>query len=59
VTLQVLPFASGGHGGDVYLEDPDVTRRYAAIFDHLRATALDPAESTRTLATVKSELERS
>jgi transcriptional regulator with XRE-family HTH domain len=85
VTLQVLPFASGGHaamdgeftllhypepadpdvvfientGGDVYLEDPDVTRWYASIFDHLRATALDPAESVRILATAKHELERS
>jgi transcriptional regulator with XRE-family HTH domain len=85
VTLQVLPFASGGHaamdgeftilkypepadpdvvfientGGDVYLEDPDVTRRYTSIFDHLRATALDPAESVRILAATKDELERS
>lgn len=46
-------------GGDVYLEDPDVTRRYASIFDHLRAAALDPAESVRILATAKDELERS
>jgi transcriptional regulator with XRE-family HTH domain len=85
VTLQVIPFTSGGHaamdgeftllkypepadpdvvyiestGGDVYLEDPDVTRRYASIFDHLRATALDPAESIRILATARNELERS
>jgi transcriptional regulator with XRE-family HTH domain len=83
VTLQVLPFASGGHaamdgeftilcypepadpdvvfientGGDIYLEDPDVTRRYASIFDHLRAAALDPAKSIRTLAAVKDELQ--
>jgi transcriptional regulator with XRE-family HTH domain len=46
-------------GGDVYLEDPDVTRRYTSIFDHLRATALDPAESVRILAATKDELERS
>jgi transcriptional regulator with XRE-family HTH domain len=46
-------------GGDVYLEDPDVTRRYSSIFDHLRATALDPAESVRILAATKDELERS
>jgi transcriptional regulator with XRE-family HTH domain len=41
-------------GGDAYIEDADVTRRYNRIFDHLRAAALDPAESVRTLA----ELER-
>ena len=83
VTLQVLPFTTGGHaamdgeftllkypepadpdvvfientGGDVYLEDPGVTRRYTSMFDHLRAAALDPAESIRTLATVKDELQ--
>jgi hypothetical protein len=42
--------------GDVYLEDPAVTRRYTSIFDHLRAAALDPAESIRTLAAIKDEL---
>ena len=31
-------------GGDAYIEDADVTRRYNRIFDHLRAAALDPAE---------------
>jgi transcriptional regulator with XRE-family HTH domain len=43
-------------GGDAYLDDADVTRRYVAIFDHLRAAALDPAESSRTLAIIKDEL---
>jgi transcriptional regulator with XRE-family HTH domain len=44
-------------GGDLYEEDADVTRRYNLIFDHLRAAALDPAESIRTLATIKDELQ--
>jgi hypothetical protein len=43
-------------GGDVYLEDPEATRQYVSIFDHLRAAALDPAESSRALATIKDEL---
>jgi transcriptional regulator with XRE-family HTH domain len=43
-------------GGDQYVEDADVTSRYVAIFEHLRAAALNPAESTRTLATIASEL---
>jgi Domain of unknown function (DUF5753) len=43
-------------GGDVYLDEAEVTRRYVAIFDHLRAAALDPAESSRTMATIKDEL---
>jgi transcriptional regulator with XRE-family HTH domain len=43
-------------GGDVYFDDPEVTHRYVAIFDHLRAAALDPAESYRTLAIIKDEL---
>jgi transcriptional regulator with XRE-family HTH domain len=37
-------------GGDAYIEDAEVTRRYRRIFDHLRAAALDPAESVRMLA---------
>jgi len=43
-------------GGDAYIENLDVTRRYNSIFDHLRAAALNPAESSRTLAVVEHEL---
>jgi Domain of unknown function (DUF5753) len=45
VTLQVIPFSGGAHAA-----------LYASIFDHLRAAALDPAESVRTLAAIKDEL---
>jgi|SRR5215218_7643876 transcriptional regulator with XRE-family HTH domain len=44
-------------GGDAYIEDADVTRRYNRIFDHLRAAALDPAESVRTLAELEHRLQ--
>jgi Domain of unknown function (DUF5753) len=44
VTLQVLPFTA------------DVTRRHNSIFNELRAAALSPAESIRTLANVQQEL---
>jgi transcriptional regulator with XRE-family HTH domain len=39
--------------GQHYEERPAVTRRYNAIFDELRAAALNPAESIRTLANVQ------
>jgi transcriptional regulator with XRE-family HTH domain len=42
--------------GDVYLEDPDVTRRYNSIFDHLRAAALDPASSVQKMADLRDQL---
>jgi hypothetical protein len=45
-------------GGDAYIEDADVTRRYNRIFDHLRAAALDPAESVRTLAELEHRLQK-
>jgi len=44
-------------GNDVYLENPEVTRRYNKIFDHLRAAAQNPGESIRTLGTIQSQLE--
>jgi transcriptional regulator with XRE-family HTH domain len=43
-------------GGDAYIEDSGVTRRYNSIFDHLRAAAQNPAESMRTLANVEHDL---
>jgi len=46
-------------GNDVYLENPEVTRRYNKIFDHLRAAAQNPGESIRTLGTIQSQLEES
>ena len=33
-------------GNDLYLESSEVTRRYNKIFDHLRAAAQNPSEST-------------
>jgi transcriptional regulator with XRE-family HTH domain len=44
-------------GGDAYMENPAVTRRYNSIFDHLRAAALNPAESTKTLTIVQQQLQ--
>jgi transcriptional regulator with XRE-family HTH domain len=43
-------------GSDLYLERPEVTRRYSKIFDHLRAAAQNPGESVRTLDTLQSQL---
>jgi transcriptional regulator with XRE-family HTH domain len=44
-------------GGDMYIEEADVTRRYNSIFDHLRAAAQNPSESVRTLGTLQSQLQ--
>ena len=45
-------------GSDLYLEAPEVTRRYNKIFDHLRAAAQNPGESIRTLGGIQSQLEQ-
>jgi transcriptional regulator with XRE-family HTH domain len=42
--------------GESFEESAAVTRRFNAIFDELRAAALNPAESIRTLANVQQEL---
>ena len=44
-------------GNDVYLENPEVTRRYNKIFHHLRAAAQNPGESIRTLGDIQSQLQ--
>ena len=44
-------------GNDLYLESPEVTRRYNKLFDHLRAAAQNPGESIRTLGSIQSQLE--
>jgi transcriptional regulator with XRE-family HTH domain len=44
--------------GEKFDESTDVTRRYNSIFDELRAAALNPAESLRTLANVLQEQRR-
>jgi transcriptional regulator with XRE-family HTH domain len=44
--------------GEIFEESPAATRRYNAIFDELRAAALNPAESIRTLANVQQALRR-
>jgi transcriptional regulator with XRE-family HTH domain len=44
-------------GGDAYIENTAVTRRYNSIFDHLRSVAQDPAESVRILADIKRQLQ--
>lgn len=36
--------------GDLFLEKPEDVKRYAADFDHLRAMALNPADSSRLIA---------
>lgn len=38
--------------GDIFLEADDDIRRYRTMFDHLRAGALSPAESTRLMTTI-------
>ena len=43
-------------GGDMYLEEREVTRRYNKLFDHLRAAAQNPGESIRTLGVIQSQL---
>lgn len=45
-------------GSDLYLEGPEVTRRYNKIFDHLRAAAQNRGESIRTLGVLQSQLEQ-
>ena len=42
--------------GQSFDESTDVTRRYNSIFDDLRAAALNPAESIRTLANVQRRM---
>jgi transcriptional regulator with XRE-family HTH domain len=46
-------------GGDMYLEEREVARRYNKLFDHLRAAAQNPGESIRTLGSIQSQLDRS
>lgn len=45
-------------GSDLYLEGPEVTRRYNRIFDRLRAAAQNPGESIRTLGSIQSQLDQ-
>ncbi|HEU4396354.1 MAG TPA: helix-turn-helix transcriptional regulator [Actinomycetota bacterium] len=42
--------------GQLYLERPDEVRRYSLIFDHLRAVALAPDDSTAFLTELAKEL---
>jgi transcriptional regulator with XRE-family HTH domain len=39
--------------GDIFLEADEDIRRYKAMFDHLRAGALSPADSARLIASVR------
>jgi transcriptional regulator with XRE-family HTH domain len=41
---------------DLYLEDPATVKQYDSLFDHLRASALGPAESVTLLADAAKEL---
>jgi len=43
--------------GDLFLEADADLRRYAALFNHLRASALSPAQTTDMISTVTDELE--
>jgi hypothetical protein len=49
-------FAENAAGG-LFLEKDDELHRYRFIFDHLRASALPPAQSTDMLARRAKELE--
>lgn len=42
--------------GDLFLEAEADLRRYASMFDHLRAIALSPAQTTSMISTVVTEL---
>jgi transcriptional regulator with XRE-family HTH domain len=42
--------------GDLYLDDSNAIRRYNWIFDHLRAAAMNPVESSKFLTNVAEEL---
>jgi transcriptional regulator with XRE-family HTH domain len=41
---------------DLYIEDSGATRRYALLFDHLRAAAPDPVESVEIMKSLIKEL---
>jgi transcriptional regulator with XRE-family HTH domain len=41
---------------DLYVEETDVVQEYEVLFDHLRASALAPADSVQFLANVAREL---
>jgi transcriptional regulator with XRE-family HTH domain len=43
--------------GDLFLEADADLRRYSTLFDHLRATALSPAQTAGMISTVMAELE--
>jgi transcriptional regulator with XRE-family HTH domain len=43
--------------GDLFVEAEADLRRYASMFDHLRATALSPADTTTMISTVIEQLE--
>ena len=42
--------------GNLFLETPAEVERYTVLFDHLRAVALSPSDSVRTLADVAGRL---
>lgn len=42
--------------GDIFLEAEDDIRRYRSMFDHLRADALSPGESTRLITAISEKL---
>jgi transcriptional regulator with XRE-family HTH domain len=44
--------------GDIFLEADDDVRRFKAMFDHLRASALSAARSADMISAVKEELSR-
>ena len=44
-----------GPTGSVFIERPDDVRRFALIFDHLRATALSPTETVEHIHTILKE----
>jgi len=44
-------------GGEAFIEDPAVTRRYKSIFKNLRAAALDSAKSAQALADISQSLQ--
>ncbi|WP_214110633.1 helix-turn-helix domain-containing protein [Acrocarpospora catenulata] len=43
-------------GGELYLEEADQVRRYAQVFDHLRAAALSPEKSREKIESVEKEM---
>lgn len=46
----------GGQAGTVFIEKPDEVRRFATLFDHLRAAALDMGDSADLITRIAGDM---